>query len=103
MIINLYGTNYNVEPVRSAYMVNDSLAVMLIDKDNGEDFAVITVCLTNSYTPDGHAYVDTNNCPWVEKFIKDNDLGENTGIVGYSGYCQYPLYKFNLEKIPEVQ
>ena len=47
-------------------------------------------------------YVDINNCPWATKFIKDNELGEFTGKYGKSGFCVYPLYKFNLDKIKEV-
>ena len=39
-------------------------------------------------------YVDTNNMPSAEKFIRENNLGEFTGEVEYSGFCEYPLYKF---------
>lgn len=48
------------------------------------------------------AYVDVNNCPWAQKFIEENKLGEFTGKYGQSGFCIYPLYKFNLDKIKEV-
>jgi putative membrane protein len=45
------------------------------------------------------AFVDTNNCPWAEKFISDNKLGKPTGIKAASGYCVYPQYRFDMEKL----
>lgn len=46
-----------------------------------------------------YAFVDTNNMPDAEEFIKKYKLGKPTGLYGYSGYCKYPLYQFNLEKL----
>ena len=45
------------------------------------------------------SFVDTNNCPWAEKFISDNKLGRPTGIKAASGYCVYPQYRFDMEKL----
>ena len=47
--------------------------------------------------------IDTNNCEWAEKFIKENELGTPTGIMGYSGFCEYPLYLFDTSKIREAK
>jgi hypothetical protein len=30
--------------------------------------------------PDGLCAIDTNNCPFAEDFIKENQLGEFTGL-----------------------
>ena len=53
-------------------------------------------------TPNYCAYVDTNNLPDAETFIADNELGTFTGFVKRSGYCEYPLYMFNPDKLREL-
>lgn len=94
--INLYGEEESVMVVTGHYNNNNSLAVML-ETDDGEPFATLTVNLSDGIAEGEYQYVDTNNCPWAEDFIKENGLGTPMGIMGYSGYCQYPLYRFNLE------
>ena len=94
-----FGT-YNLYPFRSKYFDNNSLAIILLDED-GEEFAVLTVNLEYSMATGKMAYVDTNNCPWAEKFIKENELGMPTEAMGFSGFCSYPLYIFDTDKIPE--
>lgn len=84
------------------YTASGSLAIELNTKE--EPFAMLTVCLTDDigipyFLREGEAFVDTNNNPWAEKFIKDNGLGEPTGRVVQSGWCSYPLYRFNLKKL----
>lgn len=96
--INHYGKTYEVTIKKTEYSNNGSLAILLETTDY-EPFGVITVNLPNSCASEEYQYVDTNNCPWAEKFIKDNGLGNPTGIMGYSGFCQYPLYRFNLEAL----
>ena len=39
--------------------------------------------------------LDTNNCPWAEKFVEENDLGVFDGVYLNSGYCMYPVYRWN--------
>ena len=41
------------------------------------------------------AAIDTNNCPWAEKFLTDNKLAADTGRKVRSGFCTYPIYKFD--------
>ena len=51
-------------------------------------------------------YIATQAMVWVmpdiEKFITDNDLGEFTGFTQRSGFCEYPLYLFNVDKLREL-
>ena len=88
------------------YTYGDNLAIMLycFDKELGgeEPFASLTVNLDYKGLSENEAFVDTNNCPWAKEFIKANALGEFTGLEFPSGYCMYPLYRFNLEKIKEL-
>ncbi|MEG1565378.1 MAG: DUF4313 domain-containing protein [Bacilli bacterium] len=94
---------YEVTIGRTKYTYNNSLAVSL-ETTSLEPFAVITVCIDISDTcKKDCAFVDVNNCPWAEKFLTENKLAEPTGRIGYSGFCSYPEYKFNLELIPKLK
>lgn len=97
------------------YQSNNKLAVQLIcAKAPWSPFATITVNLPDvpeellkmwfgSQMPDKNmlAFLDTNNCPWVEEFLEENHIAENTRISMPSGFCVYPLYKFNKDVIYE--
>ena len=100
MKIDLYDETYNVHIEKDEYMDNHTLVLSLVC-DDGEPFARLTVNLpeTDFWGSDTVAFVDTNNCPWAEKFIEENDLGSPMGITARSGFCTYPLYHFNLQKI----
>lgn len=104
MKVHLYDKDWDLTLVRSRYIYNNSLAVLLLDEE-GQPFADLTVMLEDSplHNDDRHAYVDTNNCPWAPQFLKDSGFAEPTGMVWFSGYCMYPLYKFNIESIKEEE
>ncbi len=82
----------------STYIDNDRLAVIIMDED-GEDFADLTVNLSHEPCPAGCAFLDTNGCVPVEDFVEKYKLGEFTGYYGRSGYCLYPLYRLDMERI----
>lgn len=84
---------YEVDVVIGKYNTWGNTAVELIE--DGMPFATITVNLCD--LPENLACIDTNNCPWAEDFIKEYDLGKNTGVVIPSGFCKYPVYELNLE------
>lgn len=92
MKITQYGETYEVTLTKTTYANNGNLAIALTC-DTGEPYGVLTVNLGEKLPAD-MAYVDTNNMPSAEKFIRENNLGEFTGEVEYSGFCEYPLYKF---------
>lgn len=81
------------------YTHGDNLALTLYTKE-GEPYAVITVNLDGVLLPN-MAYIDTNNCRWAEDFIKKYELGKPTGKYGESGFCRYPLYIMDFDKINE--
>ncbi|MBQ9160927.1 MAG: DUF4313 domain-containing protein [Methanobrevibacter sp.] len=91
-----YGT-YNVNIIKTNYSTNNNLAIILNNDREGQ----VAVLTTNLDIPlkEEYGFVDTNNNPTAEEFIKENQLGEFTGAYQQSGYCTYPLYKFNLEKL----
>ena len=87
--------------VTETYRNNNTLALQTILK-NWEPYATLTVNLPapDSFLADKtHAYVDTNNQPWAPDFLEKNGLAEPTGVMGRSGYCEYPLYHFFLDKL----
>ena len=47
-------------------------------------------------------YLDVNNMPGIEKFVTDNGIGEFTGLTKRSGFCEFPLYMFDPDKLKEL-
>lgn len=102
MKVRAYGKTYEVTPYRRKYWVDGSLAILLVEDKTMEPFATLTVNLGSDHGfGKEYQFVDVNNCEWAEQFIKDNNLGAPTGGYAQSGYCSYPLYKFNLSKLEE--
>ena len=97
--LKAYGKT-KVRPVVTRYSSNDTLAISLVSK-SGEPFCTLTVNImeSNLWADDKTAFVDTNNCEWAEEFISENGFGEFTGYYGASGFCKYPLYRFNIDKL----
>ena len=87
----------------NSYMDNNRLYIGLVEVggEYPEHFADLTVNIS-APCPDYCGYVDTNNCPELEGFIEKHGLGEFTGLMGGSGFCSYPLYLFNPEKLREA-
>lgn len=82
------------------YMFNDTLAVIVYTKDE-EVLTVLTKCLPDFdlFDSDDLAFVDVNNNPWAPAFLKDNDIAQPLGIFCRSGLVEYPLYRFNKDKL----
>ena len=71
---------------------------LYIGIDNGDElYADLTVNLDIPLPPN-QAYVDVNNFPEAEAFIRERNLGEPIDIYGRSCCCKDPLYVF---KLPE--
>lgn len=96
MIIN----GYNIIKIEYGnYSVNDNIALTLIC-DDGVPLATITVNLGYKLLSN-FAYLDTNNCSWVEDMMKEHKFGRPTGQYKESGFCEYPLYMLDFDKINE--
>lgn len=98
-MVKLY-VNHEPVTLRMGEYYNGNLAISL-DCCEGP-YATITVNLDGTLCPE-YAYVDTNNCPWAEEFIEKYHLGESTGLSRRSGYCEYPLYKFDIKKLEALE
>ena len=89
-------SEYDVYLELNEYVEYNNTCLSLWSDDVGP---VATLTVNIDKLDKGFAYIDTNNCPWAEKFLTENGLAEPTGKFGRSGYCTYPLYKLNMEKI----
>lgn len=88
----------------STYHDGGALAVgMFALEEDGEywPYADLTVRIpmTPLENPKTDACLNTNNLPNVEAFVKEYQLGVPTGVVMNSGYCKYPVYRFDLERL----
>lgn len=97
------GETIDIFLTEEEYKSGGSLAVEVycIEEDEIEPYATLTVNISEEgggFLQDKQtAFVDTNNNSWAMKFIKENGLGKKIG-EGYSGWCTYPLVKFNTKK-----
>ena len=89
--------------VPEQYRNNKTLAVLVYcveDNTVSELFSVLTVNLDNAeLQSDTTAYLDTNNNPWAEKFVKENGIADPTFLMEKSGFWNYPLYCFDLKTL----
>ena len=103
-----YDTEYEIKLQLTQYADGQlALTSTCYDKeyDFWEPFGTFTVNLNyndNDPAPEDCAYLDTNNMPNVEDWIKENGLGEPTGLTKQSGYCTYPLYRLDIAKIKSI-
>lgn len=98
-----WGKTEYVQLEINQYVNNGCMHIGLVawSDDGFEPYGDVTVNLTG-YVPDYCGYVDINHMPELEHFIEENQLGEFTGIIGKSGFCEYPLYIFNVKKLREL-
>jgi hypothetical protein len=99
--LHSYGQTYAVAFGIEHYSENDNLALEMSYKNEDnmdEPFTMLTVNLSEKCAPNC-AYVDTNDNPWAESFIAEHGLGVPTGRTRRSGFCEYPEYAFDMQKI----
>lgn len=90
---------------KSAYISNNNLAVVMFEEETGDEYGVITVNLDgyDFLCDDTKAFIDTNNFPEIREFLEDNNIATYLDYDGESGFCTYPLYQFDVAKIPDVK
>lgn len=96
-----WGRECTVELQINQYLHNGCMSINLIEQESKEPFSNLTVNLGRK-VPAYCAYVDTNHLPEAVKFIEEHNLGEFTSIVGLSGFCEYPLYMFDADRLREL-
>lgn len=94
-----------VRPFVASYNSNGNLCLGLEDIDEyGEMSAFGYVTVNTAITmPYLCAAIDTNNMgEGVINFLLENDFGEFTGRAVASGYCEFPIFQFNEDKLMEL-
>lgn len=71
-----------------------------MEEDFPEPYGDLTVNL--GYVPDYCGFLDINNNPGIASFVEENGLARPLDIEVPSGFCCYPLYEFNKEKLREL-
>ena len=89
---------YECSVVIDKYVANNGLSISLWNEEDGP-IARITTCLLSYQIGKDEAFVDTNNNPGIMGIIEKYNLGKPTGDIGYSGYCAYPVVKFNMAEL----
>ncbi len=69
-----------------------TIIVAVIDTGVDSDHELFTGRLIGG----GYDFVDTNNLEGIDSWLAENGIAEHTGISARSGFCTYPLMKFNL-------
>lgn len=78
------------------------LGLLTEDEDFGfmSPYCDITVNLPDEpLSGENCGFVDTNNAPFLPDWLEENGLAEPTGMFGFSGWCAYPEYRFNMDEI----
>jgi len=93
--------------ILNRYKADNTLAIDLVSTD-GEPITRLTVCatpdcLTFNKVYDA-AFVDVYNNPTAMNFLDEYKLGKPVRFKGKTviyvcGFCEYPLYKFNLNEL----
>ena len=103
LTLNKYGTAHPMTFELATYVENGNLYVGLLCHDDGYPmpWQNLTVNLSVPCKPN-RAFIDTNNngneiIDWLEQ----NGLGYYTGNLMPSGWCVYPEFEFNMEKLME--
>ena len=94
---------YSCYLMKGQYFYDKSLALVFYEDEDYSPYGTLTVCLEGAeLTNDYSAFVDVNNWPDIENFIKENNLGEPTGRKIKSGYVVYPEYTFNKDIVDNI-
>ena len=103
--INLerYGKIHPMCFCKANYLENNNLAIGLVTYIEGypEPWSNLTVNLSVRCA-ENCAYIDTNNNGNdIIDWLVSNGLGKLTGTTRISGFCVYPEFEFNMEKLME--
>ena len=100
-----YGETYQVKPTLNTYLVNSNLYVGLeyLDQECNAWLPYADVTVNIDSLPFLESAIDTNNNgPNILAFLTSNGFGSLTGYVQPSGLCAFPVFRFNADKLKEI-
>lgn len=93
-----YGS-YEASITVNSYFSYGNIAISIIVKNDElgcfEPWNSLTTNIVR--LPTAYACIDTNNNPNAETLISELGIGKPTGQMVSSGFCQYPVYKMDLD------
>lgn len=101
--VTSWGQKEKIWLTKTTYTNNDTLAVQAWCKEGPYDTITVNLEESNQLAGANRQFIDTNNCPWAPALLIDNGLAHDTGIAGFSGFWAYPLFEFDVDKIPEYK
>ena len=97
MTIHFNDTEY--ELFATQYAENGALAV-IGETDEGErDVFTVNIFPDSQWLPSDEACIDTNNHPGIGHALIEAGIAEMTNKEFGSGFCIYPVMKFNVSKL----
>ena len=107
--LEFYGTKYHIVLGKANYVNNGTLAVLMyVSTPKGkvkEDFGDLTRNISDSeiYADKKSQFVDTNNLGnEIVAWLEENNIAKRNGILGFSGFCTYPLMEFTQEALDNM-
>lgn len=86
----------------AGYANNGNMAIVLrVAEGPLQDAHYGTATINIHPVDDNYGFLDYNNMPLIPGIFERLGIAKFTGIKAESGYCRYPLYEFNMEKLRE--
>lgn len=105
MYTDSFGDTFEVFPKINYYADNNNLYVGLdaYDEDIEAIDAYCDITVNIDELPYLHSALDLTYSGMEKiKFLEENGFGRLTGEILFSGFCQYPVFAFNEDKIREI-
>ena len=100
--LNAWGAEHEITFELHKYAENDNLAIEMMcwdEEEFPEPWSMLTVNLSVKCKPNC-AYIDTNNNGYtIIEWLIENKLGNITGVLGFSGFCTYPEFEFDMDEL----
>lgn len=103
-----WGKEYNIIFTKNTYANNGRLYVgcWCEDEEYGgyEPYCDVTVNLIDRLPEGNYGFLDTNNGdPRLFNLMSENGWIEETGNVGFSGFCVYPMVEFSEDFLNDLE
>ncbi len=99
--VNVRFFRYDVNDFTGKKMTIPGIMLMETGEYGEEPYATLTKSFGEFIPLKNCAYIDTNNCSFAEQLLEQG-IAIDTGLAMHSGYCEYPLWKFDELFLKEI-
>lgn len=99
--LDAWGQTHQITFEIHKYAENDNLAIQMMcwDEEWPEPWSMLTVNLSKKCKPNC-AFIDINNNGGaIVDWLIANNLGKETERIGFSGFCVYPEFEFDMDEV----